>query len=121
MFEQRCGINVCEHAIRFRERRAKLAPEFGFTDAALGVELMSTLANIRRSTEPADDPLSNIALEVKDQIANAVGCRVGSPPDVLNRQSLDGLLDPRQVAIGQQLSGLIDERSRNLSHPWRFR
>lgn len=111
MFEEARGVNVCEHPIRFPDRRAKLAQKLTLVHVTPRLELLLPLANIRVSTEAADDPLSNVAIEVEDQIADAVGCRVGSPPDVLNRQSLDCLLDPRYVAVGQEPSRLIDECS----------
>ena len=51
-----------------------------------------------------------VAIQVKDQIPDAVRLRVGPPPDVLNRETLNGLLDAWEVAVREELAGLIDER-----------
>src|SRR5262249_40776528 len=109
-------VEVRQYTIRLRDGPAKLVQKFSSIHSAARVELTVPLTNIRHSTESADNPLSDIALEMEDQIADAVRFGVGLPPDVLERQSFDCLLDPWQVAVGQQLSGLLDENSRNLSH-----
>jgi hypothetical protein len=122
MFEQSRRIDVREHAIRFRHGCAKLAQELSVIQAALRLELALPLTNVRLSAEAADNPLSNVGIEVEHQIAAAVGFRIGSPPDVLDRQSADCVLDSRHVAVGQQLSGLIDEGLREwVQSVWRFR
>jgi hypothetical protein len=111
MFEQSRRVNACEHAIRFTDSCPKLTQKLGLIHAGLRIELMLPVTHIRLSTHAADNPLSNVAIEVEDQIADAVGGLVGSPPDVLNRQSLDCLLDARHIAVGKELPGSIDERS----------
>ena len=80
------------------------------------IKLALALAYIRHSAKPTDDPLPYVALEVKDQIADAVRLLVCPPPDVLDAETVDGGFDSWYVAVGEQRAGLGDECSRDVCH-----
>src|SRR5262249_51796495 len=90
--------------------------KFSCIRSGLRVELALPLPHVLLSAESADDPLSNVPVQVQKQIANAVRLRIGSPPDLRSRDALHGLLDARKIAFSQESPRLIDERPGDVGH-----
>ncbi len=64
---------------------------------------------IRRPYHPAYHPLADIAGEVENQIAGAVGGFMGPPPEVGIREDLERGQQLGQVVPGQVFPGLGEE------------
>src|SRR6185503_12418372 len=114
--EQVCCVDVGEHDVGFFNSAAKSTREIRTRPSIALIELLLPLSPMGCSTNPADDPLAEVAVEMQDQIADAVRLVVGSPPHVLGRKSVDGLLDAGQIAVHEELARLLDERARDVGH-----
>ena len=61
--------------------------------ARAGGELFAAVAFERLATEPGEDPLREVAVQVQEQVRDAVARLVAAPPELFLRQRLDRLFD----------------------------
>ena len=66
--------------------------------------------------DAADNPLPDVAAKVKQQIADAVGCLIRTPPNVLVVEHLEAPLDFRQVICPEQPARLVYEGLGDVFH-----
>lgn len=67
--------------------------EFGTGDAGLGVEFRITIARIGLAANACDDPLAEVPDEMKNEVANRVGIRVATSPDLIIGESGEAVLN----------------------------
>ena len=76
----------------------------------------------RRAADAAHDPLSQVAREMNEKVADAVRVLVGAPPDRFRRQRLDGPAQLGSVFRRQIMPRALDEKWREplASHRFAF-
>ena len=87
---------------------------------ALG-ELGRALAGVGIVIEGGDQPLSDIAVEMQQQIADTVAGLVGAPPDLLVGEGFDGAAHARPALVDQLGAGVVEEGVGEIegrSHGW---
>src|SRR6185436_12109105 len=74
------------------------------------VKLLLPLSVVRGSAHNADDPLSRVASQVQEKVADAVGFRARPPPHIVIGQLFQAPFDPGKMTGSQECAGLIDKR-----------
>lgn len=84
------GISFSDHVLNhlYQLRLWKMLP---FS------EFLRTVTGIRHAADTGDDPLTDISVEVKDEIPDAVIGLVCPPPDVFFREFIETSLNPWKV------------------------
>jgi hypothetical protein len=100
-------IDIIQRAI---ERRKQFPCRRAFTRGKFG----GTVPDIRFAAYAADDPLSNVAGQVQQQIADAVGRLVGTPPQGIGRQRFDRQPDLRSILKSEAVTRPFQRNSREL-------
>jgi hypothetical protein len=59
--------------------------------------------------EGGNQPLADVAIEVQDEIADAVGSDVGTPPDLLFAERFDAGAEAGPVVLKQFVAGEFEE------------
>jgi hypothetical protein len=72
-------------------------------------ELCGAVAFICEAVEGCDEPLPDISIEMKDEVADAVAGRVGPPPDLFQAERLYGCAKPRPVLVEELVAGEVEE------------
>src|SRR4051812_43530652 len=66
--------------------------------------------------DAAHNPLPHIAAKMQQQVADAVGRLVGTPPDVLVAQVFEASFYLRQIVRFEKTGRLVEERAGHVRH-----
>ncbi len=91
--------------------RAEFFEQLGGRQAAFRGEFGGTIALIRFAVERGDKPLRDVAVQMQNQVADAVGCGIGTPPDLLGGERLDTGAQTRPVVLESLRRENSEERS----------
>ncbi|MDZ7632277.1 MAG: hypothetical protein U5K74_13255 [Gemmatimonadaceae bacterium] len=81
----------------------------GLVVATLCGELAVPIAALCALPDAADEPLARVALDVQDQVADAVRSLGRSPPEIVVAEWCTGELDARQVLVEQVVARGVEK------------
>ena len=94
-FEKVVGVKFLEDLIGLKNRFFKCPEQIGPWDVITLGKFLRSVSRGRRSTNAADNPLTDVAGQMENQIANAIITLVGPPPDVFIGKLFETTLDFR--------------------------
>lgn len=103
-----------QHFRRLLHGRAQLIEKGAGGEAFALVEFRGTVAVIFLATKPCHEPLPHIAIEMQDQVPDAVAGRVRTPPDLFVCQRLHARPQPWPVLLQQLLARKLKEKHSNV-------
>src|SRR6185503_8045861 len=93
LLRERALGKAADHSLALLYDGAQAAQELLLTGAAHRRELGRPVTLVRGAAEGGQDPLRQVALQVQQQVADAVRGGVRLPPDLLFREQRDARLD----------------------------
>ncbi len=93
------------------EGRVQALSQFRSRQGTLLSELGWPVAGDNRTTQRYYQPLLNVAVQMQQQIPNAVALRIGTPPDLLITQKIETLTNASPVLVEQFASAYIQEKT----------
>jgi len=94
---QRIVGKARDHTACIADGSAQLGNELSPGDGASLRELAGALPVVLRSAEAGNDPLADISAQVQDEVARAVGRRIGPPPNFFLGKLLKAFHDAGKI------------------------
>ena len=95
--QQRCLVEGGEHLIHLGERRTQPREQRRLRDRTPFRELRVAITNDLSAARNAENPHAGAAVEVQQEISDAVRRIVGTPPDVVLAEQIDAPVDFREI------------------------
>ncbi len=109
--QQRIFGEPCQHTARIPDGSAQLGDKRLPGNGPSLRELAVAFSLVFRSAEACNDPLANISAQMQDEIACAVGRRIGPPPNFLFGKLLKTFHDAGEILFRQ---GMLRTREKQV-------
>lgn len=107
-FQKPGGIELFDDLRGFFYCCAEHGAQFGNGDVFALVEFEIAVAFIGRATQAADDPLTDVSVEMEDEVADGVICFVGAPPEVVCGEFFEAAFDAGEIFFQKAFTGVFE-------------